>query len=1176
MQTHTYPGVTTQPPALDTVDRSGRFGIRAKLTLAVGLLAGMAVLAGVLTWHTYSLAERLLAHSVRDDIPAMTAVLRLSEGMARLSASAIAMDATDSPSQRLAHVTTVRMHLGQVQLLIDELGGVVQDEGKLTEIRALGLSVRDNLAIREVLSQRRLDTLERLRALVGDIDHLDREFQAQDVRRGEIAELLSIERQAVIARDLDALQQLHRRFEDLSLAPGLIGSTQHAAVIALGRDGQGIFATREKFLQLREQLAAADAQGHELMASISAVVGWFVGQVEASADGNRERAERLLASGWRIAIAVVFAALLGTLLFVWGYLCRNIVKRLSNLSDVMHRVARGDIAVQVSRSGNDEITDMGGDLTVFQSALARLQESAGLLAEGEKRMRTILDTSPLALAISNVSDGRILYVNPRWSEVYLVPEAQALGMNAASFYADPRDRSQVAGLVDRHRRLTDYESRMRRADGLEFWALVSASAIDMDGEPAICVSTSDITRRKDEEATLAEAKRMAEDASQAKSLFLATMSHEIRTPMNGVLTMAQLLEEMSLPPEQKEMARVIHDSATALLTIINDILDFSKIESGRLQLEDVQMHLTEVVEGVAELLSARATEKGVALLTSVDPGLPQTLRGDPVRLRQIITNLAGNAIKFTDKGSVRIGVELADREDASPGETLMMRFSVTDTGIGLDAAQQARLFEPFTQADASIARRYGGTGLGLSICRKLVAMMGGEIGVESKVGEGSTFWFTAPLEVIPTESERGPDLNGIDVLLLAEDDLSGEIIRRYLGYLGAQVTVVLGAEGALAAVRASALGGWFYDVVMMDGGSDIKGQISLARAMLASAGSVAQTRVVMTAAQTLYTRAAQETREAGLFATLAKPLRRATLWRTIAAAANRGFLDDEDGESERLSRMDENYIAPSIDEAAAAGALILVAEDNPTNQVVIRRLMERLGYAIELVGNGVEAWERMQIRDYGLLLTDCHMPEMDGYELSMRVREWEEQTLNCMPIVALTADALAGTAQKCQECGMDAFLAKPIDLTQLDTTLRRLLPRAAALRHRRDGGGASGTAELAVGETGLPPVLDLGPMRSIFGGLGNEARELLDLFIESTRPSLVEVRDALHQGDMDAAREAAHSAKGAGNSAGCYRFGRVAAELEQACARGDGETAETLLEPMERAFKEAATAIAQL
>ncbi|KAF0223306.1 MAG: two-component system NarL family capsular synthesis sensor histidine kinase [Rhodospirillaceae bacterium] len=1166
----------------DEGKRRYRFGIRAKLLVAVGLVSGVTLLAGWLAWSSYSEVGRLLATVTRANLPSVAAALKLSEATARLAAAAPALDSSQSQFQRQNNFVALQQQAQRLRNLIEDLEGTSINLPQLQELRTLMVSIGDNVVGRNALVDRRLQQTERSRQQGLDLVNLDNAVRTLLTRKGADADLAVVAqasdllRQAHAGRDMDGLGEMRRRYETLSrrlaemidnprIVDGALREAARAA-ITLGSGPENVFELRTRGLMTDVRLVAANEEGRDLVARTSSVVGRIVSETEAAAIANERRAGAALTTGRQVMMGIAVVTVLGPLLFVWMYLGRNIVNRLAGLASAMHRIVEGDYHTKVESSGNDEIADMAGELVVFQRALAQLQDSTDALKESEGRLRTILDTSPLALAISRVSDNAILYVNPRWSELFGARPNDSSGVDAAWFYADPADRDRVVELVRGQGYLADYESRMRRADGTEFWAMMSAAAIDMDGEPAVCVSTADITKRKEQEDALAEAKRTAEDASQAKSLFLATMSHEIRTPMNGVLTMAQLLEDMPLAQEQKEMARVIRDSATALLTIINDILDFSKIESGKLELEIIDMSLSDVIESVAELLAPRASEKGIGLMTYIDPALPDLFLGDATRLRQIVTNLAGNAVKFTDKGYVRISAE--------PAADGHVRFTISDTGIGLNGGQQAKLFEPFSQADASISRRYGGTGLGLSICRRLVAMMDGAIGVDSQVGQGSNFWFSLPLEQVGEDSAGGPDLAGIAVLLLAEGPMAAEILRNYLGHLGAQVAVVASTDGALAAVRAAALAGWNYDVVLMDAGSEYQTRVPLAASLRGAAGDDFMTRVVLMAAHANYPAAAAAARQAGLFATLSKPIRRTALWRVVGAAANRAYLADE---AEEVTDPSESFTPPTRDEAAAAGCLILVAEDNPTNQVVIRRLMERMGYAIEIVRNGLEAWEYMQIRDYGLLLTDCHMPEMDGYELTARVREWEHETLTRLPIVALTADALSGTANKCLECGMDAFLAKPIDRAQMDATIRKLLPAAVALRRRRAASENLAVAPVPVGKSELTaPVLDLTPMREIFGSITDDARELLTLFVDTTRPLVEEVVRHLDTGDGDGAREAAHAAKGAGNSAGCFRFAGLCAEIEHLCAEGYLHQARPLAGRMQAAFDEAAAEIAAL
>ncbi|TAN71652.1 MAG: PAS domain S-box protein, partial [Magnetospirillum sp.] len=776
-----------------------RFGIRAKLVVAVGTVAGMILVAGILTWFSYSEIERLLAAVTRTNLPSVSNALKLSEATARLAAAAPALDGSQSQFQRQSNFVALQQQTERLLALIDKLADTATDTGRVEELRSMIAAFGDNVVDRNILVDKRLQLVERGRSLAEVITGLDLEIHrsteglATDQTLAVVVLASNYLREAVVAPDLEKVGELRSAYEEqVRRLPMLIdaaGDGPRAVrareltrrVLTLGTGPENVFELRSLQMLTIVRLAAANDEGRDLVARTSSAVGRLVSSAEADAAENERRTEAAVSIGRYTLLVVAMLTFFGPLLFVWLYLSRSLVSRLTGLAESMHRIVGGDFQAPIVGTGNDEIADMAAELVVFRDAMAKVQESSRALMASEERLRRILDTSPLALAISRVSDNVIISVNPRWSELYLIPEAEAIGGKVSACYADPRNRGRLVELVRQRGFVPGFECRMKASNGHEFWAMLSAAQIEMDGEPAVIVSSTDITRHKEEEAALAAAKRMAEDASQAKSLFLATMSHEIRTPMNGVLTMAHLLEDMPLPAEQREMARVIRDSATSLLTIINDILDFSKIEAGKLELEVVEMSVVEMVEGVAELLTLRAQEKGIGLITDVDPSLPDRMLGDPIRLRQIITNLAGNAIKFTDKGYVRISVRAVDARQ----RPLRLLFSITDTGIGLDSEQQARLFEPFMQADVSISRRYGGTGLGLSICRRLVAIMDGDIGVASNVGDGSTFWFSVPLAVAVDEPESGPDLSGIAVLVLAEGPVAAECIRQYLGHLGA-------------------------------------------------------------------------------------------------------------------------------------------------------------------------------------------------------------------------------------------------------------------------------------------------------------------------------------------------------------------------------------------------------
>jgi len=665
----------------------------------------------------------------------------------------------------------------------------------------------------------------------------------------------------------------------------------------------------------------------------------------------------------------------------------------------------------------------------------------------------------------------------------------------------------------------------------------------------------EVTARQRAERALVAARDQAEAATRAKSSFLATMSHEIRTPMNGVMSMAELLGLTSLNNEQRRMTKVIQDSAQALLTVINDILDFSKIEAGRLEIERVDFSLADVIDGVGELLAPRTDEKMLELVTYIDPVLADLRLGDPTRLRQVLLNLGGNAAKFTHDGSVRISVQgMADTRDG-------LRFEIRDTGIGLKPDQMQRLFKPFEQADSSTARKYGGTGLGLSICQRLCELMGGRIGVDSTVGQGSLFWFELPLPAVDAPTMSRPDLSALRVLLIGLPPVQETAARAYLAGLSpARLVTVASAAAAKAAMADQA-----FDLVLVDARTDTALQLP---ALLGGS----ETYVL------LAPRALVSTIEAaarGDFAvSLTYPLSAASIRRVAGLALGQIAAND----IQTATRDDMDFAPPALEDARNANAVVLVAEDNATNRVVIRQLLSRLGFACEIAEDGAAAFALYERATYGLLLTDFHMPEMDGFALTAAIRAKEAAAANGphLPIIALTADALTGTEELCLKAGMDGYLTKPVNSRALAAALQTWLPQALPLRRR--AGDVAGAAAVNGAMNWDPGIFDATPLTEAFGGFDDTARQLLQEFVDDAVGQVDGILALARDDDPAALRDRVHSLKGAARSMGARRLGDIASDLQDACdARDEAAiaTAAALLLPGLTELRRALPAILQ-
>jgi two-component system, sensor histidine kinase and response regulator len=890
---------------------------------------------------------------------------------------------------------------------------------------------------------------------------------------------------------------------------------------------------------------------------------------------------------WGLAALLALAAL-AVVYFLTSHFQRVVSEPILELKQAVSSVAtQKNYSTRIQKIGNDEFGEL---IDRFNDMLEQVQgrETALRLVHDDLEMRvgertrelerevlerkqtehalkertsflnSLIDNTPIGIvAIAN--DHSVQMCNQAFERLFQYSQEEMIGTHLSALLSAPEVKTEVESNQARlsQGKTTHLTTRRKRKDG----SLVDVEAysvpllIDGDVKGAV-VLYQDITQRRQAEEQMQRAKDAAEAANRAKSEFLANMSHEIRTPMNGIMGMTELVLDTDLDPEQRNYLNLAKGSADSLLSLINDILDYSKIEAGKLEMESIDFNLGDSLGDTMKILSLRAHQKGLELAFEIEPDVPDAIIGDPSRLRQVIVNLIGNAIKFTESGEVVLYVGAESRSD----DEIVLHLVVADTGIGIPVEKQADIFEAFSQADGSMTRKYGGTGLGLTISSRLVELMGGRIWVESQPGKGSRFHFTSKFRLQKAATRtivpRDPAvLRDMPVLVVDDNATNRQILIKILEAWRMVPTGVESGAKAIVVLSEARKAGQTFPLILLDAQMPEMDGFTIAEAVKRNPEWRAAAVMMLSSAGERGD--AARCRELGIAAYLTKPVRQSELLDAILAA---------------LSRRPRGEAAPALVtrhslRESRNRLRILLAEDNPVNQLVALRLLEKYGHTVIVVGDGKKALDALEQEQgsFDLVLMDVQMPEMNGWVATQKIREREKDTGSRIPIVAMTAHAMKGDEERCLAAGMDTYLTKPIRTNELIAVLDEIAFKKSN----------KAAMEPPVAPKPTSDAIDFEKVLTRLEGDRELLGELAQVFKTDCVRIIEGMRQAIAQNSPSDLEQFAHTLKGSSASLGALGVSQTAAQLERLARGGSVEGAngqfEVLQTEIERAFCELET-----